>query len=168
MHKEAKKLSAPTGKLSTEYLSIKELQAKKKEGVKSNAEDLSNKPVKPFSYDDLKMAWRKFGYKAKDENLDTLFTAITSKDPVIKENYVIAHQVDNEVQKTFIDSNETKLLSFLRKELENWEITIECTVGAEDATGKKLYSGQDKFKDMAERNPQLKVLQQRFKLDIDF
>jgi hypothetical protein len=80
----------------------------------------------------------------------------------------MANQVDNEVQKTFIDSNETKLLSFLRKELENWEITIECTVGTEESTNKKLYSGQDKFKDMAERNPQLKVLQQRFKLDIDF
>lgn len=168
LHREAKKLSNPTGNLKSEILSIKELKQKLSNTNQNEREDLDDKPSNYFSYDDLKMAWRKFAYKAKEQGLDTLFAAITVRDPKLEDDYKLVHTVDNDVQKDFLIKNETNLLTFLRNELKNWKIELTCEVSKEENASKTLYSGQDKFKDMAQRNPHLKTLLQRFKLDIDF
>ena len=131
-------------------------------------ENTADRPKTPFSYDDLKMAWRKTAFRFKENGLDTLFTAMTTRDPNLGADNLIEHFVDNNVQKEFFQKNETDVMTFLRQELNNWSIIIKVDIGSEESGDKKLYSGQDKFKDMAERNPHLKTLQQRFKLDIDF
>ena len=127
-----------------------------------------NQPTKAFAYDDLKMTWRKYAYIVKEKGLDTLYAALVATDPILQDNYVIQLSVANDVQKNFVDANETDLLSYLRKELENYTISLKCEVSTEQSNQKELYSGQDKFKDMVARNPHLKTLQQRFKLDIEF
>ncbi len=58
-------------------------------------------------------------------------------------------------------------MSFLRTELENFSVSLTIIEITGDDS-KKLYSGKDKFEDMAKRNPHLQTLQKRFKLDIDF
>lgn len=168
INKEAKKLNNPTGNLKSGYLSIKDLMQKGEEKEKKNTSLDGNKPTTPFAYDDLKMAWRKYAYIAKDKGLDTLFSALTVGDPLLEDNYTIKLFVSNEVQKNFVDTNETDLLTYLRQSLNNYAISLSVEVGSESSEKKQLYSGQDKFKDMAERNPHLKTLQQRFKLDIEF
>tara|TARA_B100000508_G_scaffold141093_1_gene146649 strand:+ start:174343 stop:174996 length:654 start_codon:yes stop_codon:yes gene_type:complete len=167
--KEARKLSNPTGKLNNSFLGIKELyeQAEKK-GTQPKEEINTNKPQEKFSLDQLRMSWRKFAFQMRDEGQDTLFTALTGRDPILKEDNVVVHFVDNDVQLRFLKTNETKLLGFLRKELKNWSITISIEEGSAENGEKKLYSGKEKFEDMAERNPHLKTLRQKFKLDIDF
>lgn len=142
-----------------------EKDAEKKD---KNETSTTNQSVKAFAYDDLKMAWRKYAYIAKEKGLDTLYSALIGTDPTLHDNYTIKHQVSNDVQKTFVDTHETDILTYLRKTLQNYEISLICEVGTENSDKKQLYSGQDKFKDMVERNPHLKTLQQRFKLDIEF
>ncbi|RFC54696.1 hypothetical protein DXU93_06835 [Brumimicrobium aurantiacum] len=140
-------------------------QAKqKKKEVKKEVND--NRPTDAFSIDDLRMTWRKFAFKAKEEGMGTLYTAMVGNDPEIGKNYLVRHRVDNDVQLGFIKNNETTLVGYLRKELNNWSIKLE--VFEESVQGGKLYSSKDKFNDMAERNPHLKTLRQKFKLDIDF
>ncbi|MDX1653310.1 MAG: hypothetical protein R3277_12505 [Brumimicrobium sp.] len=150
-------------------MSIKTLlsqENKNEEAIVQSTE--TARPQEKFSLDELKMNWRKYAFQAKDNGMDTLFTALTMRDPVMEENFEIVHYVDNDVQKGFLQSHETDLLSYLRRELKNWSITLRVEEGTDENGEKKLYSGQDKFKDMAERNPHLKTLQQKFKLDIDF
>lgn len=167
--KEARKLTNPTGKLNNSFLGIKELyeqgQQKKKEPEQESTQD---KPRKSFSLDELRMTWRKFAFKMRDEGQDTLFTALTGRDPILKEENAVTHYVDNDVQLRFLQTNETKLMGYLRKELQNWSISLTIEEGSEENGEKKLYSGKEKFEDMAERNPHLKTLRQKFKLDIDF
>ncbi|MEX1190531.1 MAG: hypothetical protein WED10_08125 [Brumimicrobium sp.] len=139
-----------------------------KKSVKEEESRDTNKPMNKFSLDDLKMNWRKYAFKAKDNGLDTLFTALTMRDPILEENNLIKHFVDNDVQKSFLQTHETELLGFLRRELKNWSIQLKVEEGTSDNGEKKLYSGQEKFKDMIDRNPHLKTLQQKFKLDVDF
>jgi DNA polymerase-3 subunit gamma/tau len=168
-NKEARKLANPTGKLDSSYLSIKDLMSQgDKTSEKEEQSRDTNKPMEKFSLDDLKMNWRKYAFQAKENGLDTLFTALTMRDPVLEEDNLIRHFVDNDVQKTFLQTHETDLIGFLRRELKNWSIKLKVEEGSEDNGEKKLYSGQDKFKDMIERNPHLKTLQQKFKLDVDF
>lgn len=144
------------------------MQQKALEKKSNDTSTKGDQPTKAFSYDDLKMAWKKYAYKAKEQGLDTLFTAMTSRDPSLESDFKVEHLVDNQIQKSFVDQNLTGVVTFLRQELQNWSIDLTISVGGEDSQNKKLYSGKDKFNDMAERNPHLKTLQQRFKLDIDF
>lgn len=167
--KEAKKLSNPTGKLNNSFLGIKELYEQGQQKTKNpEEENNTNKPREKFTLDELRMTWRKFAFKMRDEGQDTLFTALTGRDPILKEDTHVVHYVDNDVQLRFLKTNETQLVGFLRKSLKNWSIQISIEEGTADNGNKKLYSGKEKFEDMAERNPHLKTLRQKFKLDIDF
>ncbi|PKR81085.1 hypothetical protein CW751_05745 [Brumimicrobium salinarum] len=167
LNKEAKKLDAPTRKLNQSYLGINDLiseASKKKEKVQQK-EEKGSRATDPFSIDELRMSWRKFAFKAKEEGIGTLYTAMIAHDPVLTENFTVNHTVDNDVQLGFIKSHETNLVSYLRKELNNY--AIQLTIKEEASESGKLYSSKAKFEDMAERNPHLKTLRQKFKLDID-
>jgi len=141
-------------------------QANKKKAVVVVEENHENRPTDPFTIDDLRMTWRKFAFKVKEEGMATLYTAMIGNDPEIGENFVIKHRVDNDVQMGFIKSHETKIVSQLRRELNNWSIQLKII--EETVESGKFFSSQDKFNDMAERNPHLTTLRQKFKLDIDF
>jgi len=167
LNKEAKKLTSPTRKLNKSYIGINDLLAKnneKKEAVVQE-EETGDRPKDSFSIDDLRMSWRKFAFKAKEDEIGTLYTAMIARDPVIGENFQVKHTVDNDVQLGFIKAHETNLVGYLRKELNNY--SIQLTIKEETAAEGKLFSSKDKFDDMAERNPHLKTLRQKFKLDID-
>jgi DNA polymerase-3 subunit gamma/tau len=167
-HKEVKVLTKPTGNLKGSYLSIKESQDKLRQEGSEKIESNDGKPKNDFSKDELIIAWKKFAYQCKQEGMDTLYASLSARDPKLnKETLVVTHEVDNTIQKSFLETNETKLATFLRNELQNWGIKIQF----EDVKGeevKQLYSGKEKFEDMAKRNPHLLTLQKRFKLDIDF
>lgn len=168
MQKEVKVLASPTGNLKTSYLSIKEMQEQQRISKTSNGEFEKDKPKKQFTYDDLIMTWKRFAFQCKEEGMDTLYAALSGRDPKVNlETFMITHEIDNTVQKTFLESNEARLMSFLRTELENFSVSLTIIEITGDDS-KKLYSGKDKFEDMAKRNPHLQTLQKRFKLDIDF
>lgn len=168
MQKEVKVLLAPTGNLQTSYLSIKDLQEKAKEKESAANDSSVGKPQKIFSQDDLIMAWKRFAFRCKEEGKDTLFAALTARDPKFDSSELaIVHEVDNTIQRSFLDTAETDLMMYLRTELQNWGISIRFEeVKVEES--KTLYSGKEKFDEMAKRNPHLLTLQKRFKLDIDF
>ncbi|PWH86655.1 hypothetical protein [Brumimicrobium oceani] len=168
LNKEARKLSAPTRRLNNSYLGINDLMSKANEKkVEVQEETTDNRPTDSFSIDELRMTWRKFAFKAKEEGMGTLYTAMIGNDPEIAENYLIKHRVDNDVQMGFIKTHETTLVGYLRKELNNWSINLSIIEETVEGGG-KFFSSQDKFNDMAERNPHLTTLRQKFKLDIDF
>ena len=168
MQREVKVLTSPTGNLKTSYLPIKEMQKQQRIAKASNVELDKDKPRKQFTYDDLIMTWKRFAFQCKEEGMDTLYAALSGRDPKVNlETFMITHEIDNTVQKTFLESNEARLISFLRTQLENFSVSLTIIEITGDDS-KKLYSGKDKFEDMAKRNPHLQTLQKRFKLDIDF
>ena len=74
-------MTAPSGKLNSSSLSIKQMLEKKEEENVAGAVDLSNMPREPFSIDDLKMLWRRFAFQMKDEGRDTFYNALIKRDP---------------------------------------------------------------------------------------
>jgi DNA polymerase III subunit gamma/tau len=61
----------------------------------------------------------------------------------------------------------TELLSFLRKQLQNYELDIEAIVSVEEDK-KIVYTSSDKFNYLAKKNPALLELKQKLGLDIDY
>jgi DNA polymerase-3 subunit gamma/tau len=162
-------LTAPTGKLKTSYLSIKDMQHKSAEAkAQSQQEDLSGKEQQPYTYDDLKKSWRKYAHAAKAKGQSTLYSAMIERDPIQKDKNQYEHLVDNQIQQTFFNQNLSDVMHYLRSELRNWSIQIEIGIESETNASKTLYSGKDKFQDMAKRNPHLNTLKQKFKLNIEF
>ena len=59
------------------------------------------------------------------------------------------------------------LTLFLRKNLGNKNISIEWEVKKEQQE-KMIYTNKEKFEHLAEKNPDLRKLKERFDLDTDF
>ena len=63
--------------------------------------DIENMPMNDYSFDDFKMAWRRFAYTIKDDK-PTFYNALIKRDPVIKNTELYILEVDNEVQVDYI------------------------------------------------------------------
>jgi DNA polymerase-3 subunit gamma/tau len=96
-----------------------------------------------------------------------LFTTLTSRVPQLKEKNLIEFMIDNKVQEDEIAGIKPELMAFLRGELQNYEVQLTTIITKNDAD-KKPYTGSDKFKRMAEKNPALNELRSKFDLEIDF
>lgn len=130
--------------------------------------DLSNMPRDPYSFDDLKMAWRRFAFVMKDEGKETFFSALTRREPIPLDDHLYRLEVDNQVQVDYIRPQISELLNFLRKTTNNYgiEVKIELTENPEEEV--KYLTGKDKFAKLARKNPNLHTLKNTFNLDIEY
>lgn len=112
------------------------------------------------------MSWRKFAFKAKENNQETLHFAMVGRDPILKTNFEIEYTIANEIQLGFIKTHKIDLINFLKRELNNKEIKLTLKIDTIESI--KPATSRDKFKEMTKRNPDLDNLRKRFKLDFDY
>lgn len=125
-----------------------------------------NKQKNNFTKDQLMMKWREFAFIIKEQNLHTLFTAMTAEDPKIDENFKIYFTVSNEVQLTFMQQKRNDIVAFLRTELRNDFIQLQTAEGSV-ANKQNLFTSKDKFNDMLKRNEHLEKFKKQFNLNLD-
>ena len=88
-------------------------------------------------------------------------------EPVLLKDFVIKVQIENRVQKEDINIESPDLLAYLREKLNNYSIKINpVIIKASQET--VTYTSRDKFKRMAEKNPDILKLKERFDLDIEY
>jgi len=161
-------MTAPSGKLNSSSLSIKQMMEKKEEENNADGVDLSNMPREPFSIDDLKMLWRRFAFQMKDEGRDTFYNALIKRDPKAISDTSYDLEVDNQVQVDYIRPYLSDLLGFLRKELKNYDLSVDLKLTTTPDTEIKFQTGKDKFASLARKNPYLHTLKTTFNLDIEY
>lgn len=170
--KEVRTLSAPTGQLNTANISIKQMQEKQSDSEQNVSEDISNRPQKPFSFDELKMYWRQFAFNIKQDGLpgaDTMSLAMTKRDPKMPTATHIHQEFDNQIQLDMMSQNFSSiLLEFLRNKLQNWGVTIEFSLVETQDDNMKHLTGKDRFEVLARKNTNLLTLQKTFNLDIEY
>jgi DNA polymerase-3 subunit gamma/tau len=119
--------------------------------------------------DQAKTALKKLASQFQKEGKDSLASTIVSGELCIKENHILHFQVGSTIQKNALEKYRNEVVSFLRKNLQNWGIDISHEViKSEKSNDIRLMTSIDKFKLMSEKNPDLLKLQKTFKLDIDF
>lgn len=148
------------------------MQKHQTEDEQLSSEDLSNRPLKPFSSDELKMTWRQFAFKIKQDGIqgaESMSLALTKRDPKILEGTHIHQEFDNQIQ---IDMMQTDfaslLLDFLRNKLQNWSVTIDFSLAETQEDNLKHLTGKDRFEVLARKNVNLITLQKTFNLDIEY
>jgi DNA polymerase-3 subunit gamma/tau len=126
------------------------------------------KPADAFNLNELWDAWKEYAAQIKAEDKQSYFVTLTKHDPVVVEENQIEFLVDNHVQVSDLGEDKSNLLEFLREKLNNWRIQLNVVIDeTETKDGDSLYEPSAKFAAMAEKNPLLKELKNRFDLDIE-
>ncbi len=110
--------------------------------------------------------WLRFAEMMRKEK-PRMATTLKASNPVIKDDFVIEIEMSNKVQED--DFNlmiKADLANFLRQELKNDNLKI-VTFVPETNKEKALYTDEDKYKYLSEKNPNINKLKQRLNLDFE-
>jgi hypothetical protein len=164
---EPKVATVPTGKLNTGNVSIKKLLEKKEEEASTHSlrEDL---PKESYSFDQIKMLWRRYAFQLKEKGMETFYNALIKRDPINAGEHVYVIELDNQIQIDYINPHLIEMVDYLRKEVRNYLIRIELKLSDNPEEEVKFLTGKDKFAALARKNPNLHTLKNLFNLDIEF
>jgi DNA polymerase-3 subunit gamma/tau len=150
----------------TSGLSLKSIRAKKEHLIKQMdvVVDEENLPTEKFTEEAFLEAWNGFiaNLEAKKEfNM----ASILSLDVPKLDGATINLTFPNETNKIELERESFDVLNFLRKTLNNYNISFNITVN-EVLQKKYAYTPQEKYEKMKEKNPNLELLKNTFDLDV--
>jgi len=119
-----------------------------------------------FTEEQLNKAWNIYAESIQQEN-PNFYSSITKNMPVINDNFQLELIIDNVVQEDEINNKKTDLLSFLRKELNNFQISLVLIV-KQVINEARPYTTKEKFNSLVEKNAYLLKLKEQLDLDIDY
>lgn len=98
--------------------------------------------------------------------------AITGDLSMLKRGYVVEGSMMKinlfgNVENILFDQLKTPLITFLRERTGNSSLLIQTTIVEQPATERKPHGAKERFEQLAEKNPVLKELKERFGLDPD-
>lgn len=128
---------------------------------------LSGESKTDFNTDTLLTFWTGYAAKMKAEGKINIFTIMTSNPPRLLSNYLIELDIENKLQEDLLNGEKVGLLNYLRTELNNYSIDLQTKL-LEQIQKKRLYTSQEKYQYMLEKNPKLDDFKKRFNLDLDF
>ena len=121
---------------------------------------------KPFDFEDLQAKWALFAKNRQQQN-DSATEQLVLNRTLALNGTIIHLTLDNTLQVDYLTELKPELLGYLRAEFQNSQIQIEHKVTVQD-TKKMIYSSQDKFNFLAEKNPALHELRKVLNLEVDY
>ena len=121
-----------------------------------------------FSQEDLNVKWVQYANEKENVGKHNLLSVLRDKKAILKENFNVCITLDNKVQEEVLNDEKTKLLGYLKTQLENDSISLTVDVTPLKEEEMKAYTAEDKFKKMVKKNPDLLNLKDKFDLEIDF
>ena len=148
-------------------LSIKSM-IKKEEEQQLEGSRVDNQPHEHYTFDQLKMLWRRFAFAMKERGMETFYNAMIKREPSEKERDHYVMLVDNQIQIDYITPHLQELNAYFRKELRNYTFTTSISITDKPDEEVKYLTGKDKFQALARKNPNMHTLKNLFNLDIEF
>ncbi|HEY3429083.1 MAG TPA: hypothetical protein VGK39_00315 [Cyclobacteriaceae bacterium] len=140
-----------------------------KSGLKADSKQITSQVVEkedqPFTEEQLRATWKEFAETRKIYQAE--YYLLSQEIEIRQGKQVIVH-LHNHFQETLIDTIKVDILTFLREKLSNTTIQLVGEIKAPDDGKKMIYTNREKFEHLAEKNPKLKELKERFGLDTDF
>lgn len=146
-------------------ISIKDSLNSLKQTTDTNEDKPEAKIITEFNQESLLKAWNDFIVNYQ-EKAPSFANAIAKYPPQLRDNFVIEYMVDNQIVAGDL-LNITSMLEFLKKELNNNQITLKPVV-AEKSSQKTAYTDREKFEEMAKKYPGLIDLKEQLNLELDF
>lgn len=152
---------------STLIPNLNNLEANYTKKEEQRAEYLSGESRMDFSSDNLLKSWNDYATKLKNEGKINIFTIMTSYPPRLLSDFIIELDIENKLQEDLLQIEKVELLNYLRTELKNFSIDLQTRI-LEQIQKKRLYTSNEKYQHMLEKNPNLEEFRKRFNLDLDF
>lgn len=165
---EQKIATVPLGQLNTAAISIKKMMEKKDDELSASERLPENLPYNSFSFDQVKMLWRRFAFEMKEKGMETFYNAMIKREPIQKSDTHFVMDVDNQIQVDYITPHLQDMIGYFRKELKNYSFEISFNLNENPEQEVKFLTGKDKFATLARKNPNLHTLKNTFNLDIEF
>tara|TARA_Y200000002_G_scaffold196506_1_gene162327 strand:- start:415 stop:2058 length:1644 start_codon:yes stop_codon:yes gene_type:complete len=159
------------GNLSTKIisgLSLSSLHEKKKienEILLSSKNEINKSSNKEFNQEQLSKYWILFANEIEKNGEKNLSSILQISEPFIKNINEIHYTVSNNINKTELEKNKHKIISFLSKKLKNDFLKIKVIVNKLEEK-KFIYSSKEKFDKMKEINPIIEKMRKEFKLGL--
>lgn len=120
----------------------------------------------PFDQNDLDKAWNEYTTSyLKDK---PKYSSITNNyKPILKDDYVLQISFENSFQQELFREFKHEMAIFLRKKLNNALISFAEEVNEQENSKTKIYTVDDKFRFMSQKNPNIIKLKQQLNLDFD-
>ncbi|HLO57713.1 MAG TPA: DNA polymerase III subunit gamma/tau [Bacteroidales bacterium] len=121
-----------------------------------------------LNMDTLRIAWMAFSEKLREER-PRMSVTLRKVEPRIAENCLIVVEMNNRVQlEDFNNNTKNELEKYLRSEMHNGDIRIEAgIVESPQNEQQKLYTSEEKFRYLSEKNPALVAFRQKLNLELE-
>jgi DNA polymerase-3 subunit gamma/tau len=143
-------------------------QINQKNELDSEKKEEQNLSSSKFSKKLLHEKWIHFAELRNKEGKMGLHTTLTKSVPTLNDDFSIHFILDSEVQRMELQKESQNLLDFLRSELNNGHIQLNLEVTALSQPKLSQLTSKERFFQMAEKNPDLHLLKEEFKLDIEY
>ena len=121
-------------------------------------------PTEVYSKKELETAITEY---AKRRDVKTAVRSLLiGQMPKILDKNTLEMEVDNNIEMGYFNEEQQKLVPYLRTKLKNANIRFEVKMVEREQT-RKLYLPEEKFKYMAEKNPNLVYLRQKIQTDLE-
>lgn len=147
---------------------IKNNDEPKVEEIQTENQGIASVEIKCISHEQILQAWTNFAEQIQKDK-PAHFSLMQVYKPILKENNKITIQFEGQIQIELFSEIKKDLLTYIKKSfgILNIEIAEEIVEKIEDNGKPRLYTPEDKFRFMAERNPALIRLKQQLNLDLD-
>ena len=148
-------------------LSLKSIERKKEHQIKQlevnvNTEELPNDN---FSENELLQYWNTFVETLENQGRYNLAAILKIDTPKLQKDFSIALEFPNSTNKIEVERQQTELLQFLRKSLNNFSIALDISVN-ETLEKRYAYTPAERYQKLKEKNPAIEELKQVFDLDL--
>lgn len=153
-------------KKRTSGLSLKSIKTKKDHLIRQMEVvlDEEEQPTDDFTSDQLINSWNSYIKKLEKEGKFNLASILSIDTPKVQEA-TIHLEYPNSTNKVEIERHQYKLLGYIRKELNNFNIDLSITVN-EELEKQYAYTPNEKYDNLKKKNPNLETLRKTFDLDI--
>ncbi len=121
--------------------------------------------LRPFSQTALETAWSESAGALDD--LPVIKAIVQQVQPVLEDESVVRVSLENELQEDYLNSVRDRILPFLRQALNNDSITVRTQVEAGSVNARLVYTPDERFAFLLEKNPHLDDFREQFQLDIE-
>ena len=147
------------------HFSFNSFKQKKEENTKVEQEYLINIALNEnFTQEQMIAAWNKYIRTIQGKNL--LLNTMESCKPTLTDNFILVQKVDNNYQEKEMSNEAIPLVNFLRKELNNGQITLSIQL-SEMTNIAKAMTPNERLKRMLQNHPALNDLREQFNLELD-
>lgn len=157
----------PIASKKVSALSISSIRAKKEHEEKKLAQDTISEelPNNTFTREALESLWKQYIAKVEKQGKKIMASNLATDTPRLKDKTIIAIELPNDTMKKEVERESYPLMEFLKKGLQNYDITLEITVN-ETAAKKYAFTPLEKYEKLKEKNPLIDKLRREFDLDV--